>query len=206
MKRPRDRGVLCAMLMSGLAAQCASDVRPIFDAAAIDSGATDGALPVDGQTTLDAVEDPSGSDTSSDDGIPEGSVNDSSADAPVPDVPPGAPVNHRASNPPCGTATGTCLRDADCTAGNVCACVGTTYASPLNTCVPSNCTTDADCGPGGWCSPSETEGGACARLAGYFCHTPSDTCTNDVDCPGHLGNGHCISDGSAWQCGHSFCD
>jgi hypothetical protein len=216
MKLAHRIPVLLLMSIAPLSSHCASGVQPlldsgaigadhVLDAAAIDSGTIDVPVPIDAQTTMDAIGELSASDTATVDIIVEASATDSSADDVAPDVPPGTPVNHRATNPPCST-TGMCMRDSDCGSGHVCACAGTAYASLMNTCVTSNCVIDADCGSGGWCSPSETEGGACAWLAGYFCHTPSDTCINDSECVGSPGPAHCIYDTGAWHCGHLFCD
>lgn len=108
--------------------------------------------------------------------------NADAADAGHPDA--GYVANGRCNNTPTGSCTCTydlCLHDSDCT-GGPCACHGSAYTFPGgNECVPGNCRIDSDCGPGGYCSPSN---GAyfCGGPAGYYCHTPSDLCTDDTDC------------------------
>jgi Cys-rich repeat protein len=78
----------------------------------------------------------------------------------------------------------TCIQDADCPSGQTCACHESQYIDlDGNRCVPGNCRVDADCGAGGYCSPSPRAG--CIfrdYLAGYYCHTAGDLCTNDSDC------------------------
>lgn len=80
-----------------------------------------------------------------------------------------------------------CMVDGDCGATGVCACDGQTFGWPHtrrgNVCIPSNCRVDADCGPSGFCSPTTDLGcGAFYGVAGYYCHTVNDQCTNDTDC------------------------
>jgi hypothetical protein len=76
-----------------------------------------------------------------------------------------------------------CASDAECTNSQPCACHGSTYANPWNNvCAPGNCRVDADCGAHGYCSPAPSLGECSGRLAGYYCHTPDDTCINDSDC------------------------
>jgi hypothetical protein len=77
----------------------------------------------------------------------------------------------------------TCQHDTDCKPSQTCACHTTTYVGPAgNACVQGDCRVDGDCGPGGYCSPSVNPM-SCGSLGGYYCHTPSDQCTNDADCP-----------------------
>jgi len=80
-----------------------------------------------------------------------------------------------------------CVTDQDCGASGVCACDGQTFGFSHtrrgNVCIASNCRVDADCGPRGFCSPTtDISCGAFYGIAGYYCHTPSDQCTNDADC------------------------
>lgn len=80
-----------------------------------------------------------------------------------------------------------CGRDEDCGASGVCACDGQTFGFSHtrrgNICVPGNCRVDADCGSGGFCSPSvDISAGRFYGVAGYYCHTTNDQCTNDGDC------------------------
>jgi hypothetical protein len=120
----------------------------------------------------------------------------------------GAPTNHRAvatactSLSPAETDAGladACTVDTDCPTGNTCECSGQIggNARSGNQCLPTTCRVDSDCGAGGFCSPSS--GGRCSGLTGYFCHGPSDCCTNDSDCA--TGNA-CLYDPtvSHWQC------
>jgi hypothetical protein len=91
-----------------------------------------------------------------------------------------------------------CATDSDCPAMNVCQCEGNG-----NTCLPGNCRTDTDCGQGGYCSPSYgATCGSYSGLAGYYCHTANDDCTNDSQCsPGGVGS-YCYYSPQAgkWTC------
>ncbi len=66
--------------------------------------------------------------------------------------------------------------------------------------MPGNCRVDSDCGANGFCSPTATSDG-CGEVAGYYCHTAADSCTNDSDCEG-VDSMECIwVDGdSRWEC------
>jgi hypothetical protein len=89
----------------------------------------------------------------------------------------------------------TCFQDADCMMG-ACACRASASDSAANACVPGNCLVDADCGAGGYCSPSGLPD-SCG--IGYYCHTPSDTCVDNTDCPSMEGcnfDTHSLS----WSC------
>lgn len=82
----------------------------------------------------------------------------------------------------CRCTSDACAGDSSCPTGQTCACHGAPYTGgDGNACVPGNCRVDADCGPGGYCSPSYQVQG-CGGLAGYYCHTPTDTCVDDSDC------------------------
>jgi hypothetical protein len=90
----------------------------------------------------------------------------------------------------CACTYDTCATDSDCGAGETCACHGAPNTDGSgNSCVPGNCRVDSDCGPGGYCSPSyggESIQGcpvAGRGLQGYYCHTVSDTCLDQSDCP-----------------------
>lgn len=94
-----------------------------------------------------------------------------------------------------------CFSDSDCMSGGPCGCsVGDRY-SDANICLQGDCRIDADCGPGGYCSPSHS---ACGNLDGYFCHTCTDECVDDADCP-ELSDRHrlCVysSEAGHWICG-----
>jgi hypothetical protein len=77
-----------------------------------------------------------------------------------------------------------CFLDGDCGAGSLCVCGHDAgkETGDGHVCVPASCRTDKDCGPAGFCSPSSA---LCSRgsLPHYYCHTPSDECVNDEDCP-----------------------
>jgi hypothetical protein len=84
----------------------------------------------------------------------------------------------------------TCFSDSDCAAsdaGNVaCLCRTTVFGSadtPNLCAIGSECRLDSDCGPCGFCSPSDLAGTFCGTPPTWFCHTPSDQCTDDSDCP-----------------------
>ena len=108
--------------------------------------------------------------------------------------------------PYCACTFDACARDSSCASGSTCVCHGSAYtAGAGNSCVASNCRINADCGPAGFCSPSRdltTCDGT--GVSGYFCHTPSNLCINDGDCPAApQGPGACIYSAgpSRWQCG-----
>ena len=112
----------------------------------------------------------------------------------------------------CGTncSYDACASDADCPAGEPCACRASAADSSANSCLAGgNCRVDSDCGPTGYCSPSQVNNfcfcpspalcadGSGACYAGnqqvscacgdscghsYFCHTKSDSCVDDGDC------------------------
>jgi hypothetical protein len=83
------------------------------------------------------------------------------------------------------------------TAGRVpCSCRASASDGNANVCLTlSNCEVDSDCGSGGYCSPSFA---SCQQ--GYFCHTASDTCTDDGDC---RSGEFCVFNMTAghWLCG-----
>src|SRR5580658_2032140 len=72
-----------------------------------------------------------------------------------------------------------CFTDSNCGSGTPCLCRSSSTDNSANVCDPGgNCAVDSDCGLGGYCSPS----GICDGPT-YYCHTSSDTCVNDTDCP-----------------------
>jgi hypothetical protein len=94
----------------------------------------------------------------------------------------------------CSCTYDACFSDADCPAGEVCACSGV-YSG--NACVGGACRIDADCGVGGFCSPEIEH--CTGVVLGYFCRTPKDTCVNDADCGDAV---HCARDPGTgtWGC------
>jgi hypothetical protein len=68
-----------------------------------------------------------------------------------------------------------CVVDADCGAGNICAC-GYPSSPTGGVCEPSECQTDDDCQPGYLCASYR---GGCAG-DGFACQTPNDTCTYEM--------------------------
>jgi hypothetical protein len=101
----------------------------------------------------------------------------------------------------CFCSYDTCKKDSDCTNGQLCVCHGSAYTGGAgNSCGSGNCRTDADCG-GSFCSPSANSMG-CGGLGGYYCHTPSDQCVDDADCPTMNGPQICAfsSKNSRWEC------
>jgi hypothetical protein len=90
----------------------------------------------------------------------------------------------------------------------VCECGGSAAEGRYaNVCLAGNCTVDSDCGSGGYCSPSYgTSCGAYGGVAGYFCHTAEDQCTNDNQCV-EGGTGYCGYQPTTnqWTCIYSFC-
>lgn len=99
----------------------------------------------------------------------------------------------------CRCTYDTCVHDTDCATGETCACHGATYHADGNECIAGNCRTDADCGANGFCSPTI---GGCGSLAGYYCHTASDTCVDDTDCTSGGGLQACeyVSASARWEC------
>jgi hypothetical protein len=82
---------------------------------------------------------------------------------------------------PGGCSYDECFTDSNCPSGTPCLCRSSPSDDSANVCVPGgNCVVDSDCGPGGYCSPSR---GSCEELSPYYCHTASDTCISDSDCP-----------------------
>jgi len=103
----------------------------------------------------------------------------------------------------CTCSYDTCATDGDCPTGQTCACHGSTYLGDFgSTCVPGNCRVDADCGANGYCSPSAATTCGNTVLAGYYCHTAMDRCTNDPECP-MLQNPNDPNDLQAQTCGYS---
>jgi hypothetical protein len=86
----------------------------------------------------------------------------------------------------CSCSYDECFTDAECPGGQVCDCRGAWHygaSGGPNRCMPANCKTDSDCGPGNYCSPSlDPVCGQYLGVAGWYCHTDKDDCTNDSDC------------------------
>jgi hypothetical protein len=110
---------------------------------------------------------------------------------------------------PGGCSYDACFADSDC-AGAPCVCRSSASDVAANVCAPGgNCTLDSDCGSGGFCSPSQL----CYGARAYYCHTASDACINDADCPAvDAGNGcpvpqNCVYDPQAqhWSCSQQAC-
>jgi hypothetical protein len=96
------------------------------------------------------------------------------------------PLNHRPTETSCSSSQAgddACLSDADCTK------LGPQVPGS-NTCVEGDCRIDADCGDAGFCSPSVSPGCSYPACGGFYCHTCSDTCIDDTDCP------------TGWACGY----
>jgi hypothetical protein len=81
----------------------------------------------------------------------------------------------------CDCTYNACQTDTDCKTGELCVCHDSAYSYGGNACMPGNCRVDSDCGKDGYCSPSRGMND-CSYVAGYYCHTPQDLCTNDSDC------------------------
>lgn len=101
-----------------------------------------------------------------------------------------------------------CTTDVDCGASvGVCDCRATAEGG-ANLCRQGNCRIDGDCGVvgRGFCSPSAVglsvscRTGVPAGAFGFFCHTATDECVSDGDCPGP--SAACIYDGTKtrWVC------
>ncbi len=100
-----------------------------------------------------------------------------------------------------------CTKDSECGSAGVCQCRASKDLG-ANLCRQGNCRTDSDCGVvgKGFCSPSgvgidaSCREGIASGSFGYFCHTPSDTCTDDTDCGAN--GAACVFDASSsrWSC------
>ncbi len=104
--------------------------------------------------------------------------------------------------PTCFCTSDACTGDAQCKAGQACACHGSAYTGGAgNTCTPGNCRIDADCSSGSYCSPSAAPN-TCGGLSGFYCHTSKDQCTDDADCTNSSPGTMCIySPGDGfWSC------
>jgi hypothetical protein len=96
-----------------------------------------------------------------------------------------------------------CSTDADCPAGNICACDGVvTMNAPFAACVTASCGTGADC-PSGECGISSYDDG-CYRDIELACRTPVDPCRGDADCQ---TNYQCVTpnNSGAWSCQTTGC-
>ena len=108
-----------------------------------------------------------------------------------------------------------CFADSGCGAKTPCICRSSSTDNSANICdVGGNCAVDSDCGPGGYCSPSmeacystipdvEAEGSSGPNP--YYCHTSSDLCINDSDCP-PLDAGTASSFGTSTFCAYNTQD
>ena len=67
-----------------------------------------------------------------------------------------------------------CLKDEDCTTGEICRC-----GDPVGVCVQAACTTDASCGPGLLCANTGVT--SCTRS--FACQKPTDQCDSYANCP-----------------------
>ncbi len=122
-------------------------------------------------------------------------------------------VNGRCSNTRregCACTYDRCTTDSDCATGGPCACrQGVMIYPGANTCLAGNCRTDSDCGGCGYCSPSFGSCGDYAGVVAYYCHTPTDECTDDADCraSGTVG-AYCAYEPTVgrWRCSNSHCD
>jgi hypothetical protein len=72
-----------------------------------------------------------------------------------------------------------CATDADCSAGDVCACAGVTGSKTR--CVSGDCTTTAGCGES-LCGLSVTRGSCGETWARLGCLSSEDACRVDADC------------------------
>lgn len=93
----------------------------------------------------------------------------------------------------CQCAYDQCFRDSDCRDGGACFCQSILSG---NACLGGGCRDDGDCGGAGFCSLSANE---CGGLGTFQCHTPNDTCIDDVDCMSPQFCGFDSTRG-AWRC------
>jgi hypothetical protein len=96
-----------------------------------------------------------------------------------------------------------CVTDADCPAGQRCACG--VYNTAM-VCVDAECKTDGDCGVAGLCLRANPCGGG--EQGPYYCSTPSDECHSNQDCPGGAGYSGCAYslDERRWRCEATICE
>jgi hypothetical protein len=94
-----------------------------------------------------------------------------------------------------------CETDADCEAGEVCACPG--VATEVPRCIPAACTTSADCG-GGLCGLSVVTGGCGNVSRRLACLTAAsecrDACPPEETCYEDFAVPPCEIVGDAWTC------
>jgi hypothetical protein len=108
-----------------------------------------------------------------------------------------------------GTAYSACVYDAcnvdtDCGAGRACVCG---EGDKANACSSGDCSVDAECGAQ-FCSPAILLQWACVPYVAYFCHTESDECVDDNECP-QTGRGRVCNYQRAlghWACGAPICN
>ncbi len=78
----------------------------------------------------------------------------------------------------------TCSSDGDCAAGAACVCRSDVGPATNDCSQVGNCRVDADCGANGYCSPQPSTRSCADGVAPqFFCHTASDECVDDSDCP-----------------------
>jgi hypothetical protein len=130
---------------------------------------------------------------------------------------------HRHTSVPCNTNEDImacwgpyygCSSDEDCMEGLACECElrwagdgphGPGLPYTFNRCVAADCRSDADCG-GLRCGVSDD---GCGGIGGFFCRTPEDDCSSDLDCPDYdVGNRCAYSwELERWACDHYyFCE
>lgn len=102
-----------------------------------------------------------------------------------------------------------CAADGDCGGNGVCVCRAGGRTGQPNVCFRGNCRTDADCA-GSYCSPSAVSistdcQGVKVGSFGFFCHTPSDECRNDSDCPSPADACLLDVDAQHWKCATLLC-
>ncbi len=116
--------------------------------------------------------------------------------------------------PPNGTCLNSCVTDADCGPGSICACDPGTFLSlktrnplTLGLCTASTCVTDADCDAGLLCIAPTTDLCGPTNPIAFHCQNPYDQCSGADDCRslGPGGSFSCINDGGGYKCERGQC-
>lgn len=88
-----------------------------------------------------------------------------------------------------------CVRDSDCSAGQICVC-----GDPIGHCVSSTCSSDHDCGQGLCLSYDASPG---CQVTAFACQTTMDSCVSNADCVN--AGGYCALVNGAHVCVPSQC-
>lgn len=88
-----------------------------------------------------------------------------------------------------------CETDADCGAGEMCACPNPAFPSQAQVCVTATCTSADECG--GYACGVVQDSCGWGYVHSSYCRTASDRCEVDGDC---ADNQSCLFTGTRWEC------